>query len=648
MAMPRRSSLSTLAAPLAFAALAAAGASADPVARTISFPGHQLVGHEVLTNDSFVAARLALEPIPGDPDGSCSIAGSDLVLVQGIDEDAPRATPIPLPGFGAWDVLRLSPTRILVSTGGGILLVDDLGGENRIVPVDVSSIAWSGSQFLPHNSARLADDAALLKGSTGTALLADLGGANTVTPVLPDWNTAIVGVLDTMHFLMRPLFGTLRVFDRSGPVLTSTPLDVLDPYYALVTPLDADRAVDLPFPTEVPRIRLFENFASGPTHRDVDLPSSAYHEPPTRLRPDRILVRSQQSPLPDKAYLIDGLDTAQPTVAEFDAPRGDYTTPPLALGPDRAAVFGNWPGEGEPSRVLVLSDLGGSARADSVSLGEPLDIIGPPAALGDRQLAIAAQDDLFWPAKLVVISDVGSTNRVDVVPLEGGFWGGWGSNRRMVYGLGPGQLLAAASDEEHGDHFLYFRGLGEENTPEPVIVPLPMQPLSSFELEMLGNGVALATEDVRTADPCTPMRPLVSDLPGGLVLRTSRVQLRLAGGQTKLRVTAELRMPRPELFAGQELTVRLGPLSQVIPAARIAATRKGWLYRDPAGSDGWVRRLEYAPETGALRIDGRTPGFLVEEIDPDNFAVSLESRDLYAAEYVAGVLRSRAAPRGGP
>ena len=89
---------------------------------------------------------------PDDPEPPADRACEMALLIEGLDRDA-RVTPLATPsGNPCRGVVRLSPTRALLRTDERIYLLDDLGGSNRVLPIEVAAGFGEG--------VRLDDDAA--------------------------------------------------------------------------------------------------------------------------------------------------------------------------------------------------------------------------------------------------------------------------------------------------------------------------------------------------------------------------------------------------------------------------------------------------------------------------------------------------------
>ena len=160
-------------------------------------------------------------------------------------------------------------------------------------------------------------------------------------------------------------------------------------------------------------------------------------------------------------------------------------------------------------------------------------------------------------------------------------------------------------------------------------------------LTSLGNGRAFKSDWVEPHwFPDGPNHIHVIEGLGGLTLEAEQISLRFHQEYgASLRATAHFLLPEPTDFASSDITVRIGNAWQTIPAAAIQATASGYLYEDPRGKRGFLRRLEY--DAAAERISLRGRGFHTgaARTRPDNLVLSLEGLFFYAAQSLDGTKR---------
>jgi hypothetical protein len=152
---------------------------------------------------------------------------------------------------------------------------------------------------------------------------------------------------------------------------------------------------------------------------------------------------------------------------------------------------------------------------------------------------------------------------------------------------------------------------------------VPAAHLSNVPLP-IGNGRAVSAQlDDDELVPFERRLRIVEGLRGGD--RLDDVALAVDGPDA----TVSAALAEPAVFPLDDLTVRVGEIAQVLPAAAIATTATGFRYADATGANGFFREVEYDAAARRLELVGRS----AEPIAPIGPApiLSLESTDLYIA-----------------
>jgi hypothetical protein len=541
---------------------------------------------------------------------------SQLVLVDRLD-GVPRVTSLPVRS-GGWlyhdqelavssSLIRLSATRALVAHAGadqawnsgdeGAYLVDEIGGGARVEWIPLGRVRIPRLARLDHETAL----ASVEEPENGIVLLTRLGRANDATALVGLESSGAPLVLDSRRFVAEdPLAGVAVVrLNRRGvaevqPIETEFPVV---PAQTLV--LSQDRL-------------LLSSKGANPDHVDDNLQYVVELGDPIQVKP----ISTPNVP-------ADDLIRAWP-----------YVPQRVRLSATRAVVLGLANGR-DDDEILVLDDLGGDPTATPIQVG-PLftGASGAPVALGKDGVAVRIGGQPSW---LALIRNLGSTPSVVTVPLD--------DTGQPPTWIPPATLVDAtegATSQPEDEAVALIHPF--EAAPAIDLLPVPFvrresQGRGQGPLAM-GNGrVLLANASEAAGEPGSHEGFAIAlGFSGDLRLATESVDLAVRGRRTtRGDATASFSLPDPSLFAAADLEVRLGEAVQMIPAKSIAETPDGFLYRDPTGSKGFFRRVEYRVAEQKLILRGRSSPAAGRVRRPSSAGVivSVESTELYAAESVA-------------
>jgi hypothetical protein len=667
---PRHVQWTCVALVVCFAAAASAGA--QPISSQVLPIGpSQWIGPPLpLTTTSFLAWA---EPYAGCP--AQGGEGAELLLVEDLD-GTPRVTSLAVPlarDIRWWT--RMSATRVLLLQKGedqidgtaddGFYLLDDLGGSNRITAFAVAPL---GGPY------RLDDDTAAFSAEGQLLILSDLGGRNSVTPV-PGAGELVLVLSSRSLLVGNPGSDGLYFLSLDDPELRPVALPPV-PFCCRSllrlspTSVMGVSRLDPNGPQDDDVVYLLRDL--GGTNQRTVLPAPYSGAALTPLSADRVLLQSSGTTFrygdtDDQVLLFDHLDDldADPTVTAIPVPRIKEAIGPVVLGPQLAVVVTSGSDAGGEARsgpedgVAVLSGLGTLNDVTQVVLG-PLSTgysyeahhLSHPMRLGPRSLVLGGLGaDATWATaddEVVSLTDVGGANQVER-SVVGDLWSG------PVVAFPPAGALALVEGADalsgtSDDRVVFVSGIGTAHEVQSLEIGYPSPSEGSGwripfddEWEVLGNGRALVDVSegyVEDYGYCESRLQLVSGLSGGIRLAAEEIQLRREPGKpARLRATAELVLPNPELFASSDLTIRVGNASQTIPAEHITRNASGFHYLDVRGYYGWLRRVEYDAVAGRIEVSGRGSGIGAGSTRARNLILSLESRDFQIAQTLDGKAR---------
>jgi hypothetical protein len=538
-----------------------------------------------------------------------------VLIAQG--EDFPAA---PLP---------LTTTSVVVSTGryfqgpvGRFALVENLDqAEPSVTPLTGPEVLWGTSDLAGRGhtgivrlsatrvlSAHWGPDGLVSSGDEGVVLLDGLGGANTAISiplgtmgdpqvVRIDERTAVVASFHgpTGSFLLSDLGGTNQVTPIGDvfPRLALTPTRVLvdsEAGYAVLRLRGPEPVEIVPLADEV-----WEPIALGGRKLLVSAVGGLRFFPDVDTPAVSTLI-----PLPPVCYLV--RSAPDRALARLVGPDG-------VCGPGR-------------DDVAWIEDIGGRNRVTIAPLAVHETRGGwRPVAVGDRAAVVTAQRD--GETGIVIARRSGLTR---FIPRP---WAGDG-----VRVLSPRRFLTTRAGarpyESREDEVLDVFTLGAKPRFASAVVPYARGTGAFGPPELLGNGRGVFIDSSTFSnynDGLSDLRSLrvVEGLPDGI--RLKKVALEVDGADVRL--AAGFSLPAPATFVLADLTLRIGDVSQTIPAAAIRRTGRRFTYSDPEGANGFFRLVEYDARARTLRVEGRS----AEPEAPlgTNRVVSLESTEFYIA-----------------